>query len=126
MESYRLDKARWDDSDFREMGWHDATLWSFVANPDQFEFLLDLDYIFKWVKPKKDDSFFNFWVAPVTMVFNNVSGVVIDIESAQGAIQIADLHRGGPETAPNGKTTQYSYRIECQEGAISLTATEFQ
>ena len=108
------------------MGWHDASVWSFLANSDQFEFLLDLDYIFKWVKPQKGDSFFKFWVAPVTMVFNNAHSVVIDIESSQGTIEIADLHRGDPEATPNGKATQYSYRFECQEGAISLTATGFQ
>ena len=126
MESYQLEKECWDDSDFPEMGWHDATVWSFHGNPEQFEFLLDLDYIFKWVKPQGDESFFKFWVAPVTMVFNNAHGVVIDVKSPQGSIEIADLHRGDPETTPNGDSTQCAYRFDCQEGTISLAATGFQ
>jgi hypothetical protein len=126
MDSFQLEKDRWGDDDFGQMGWHDATIWSFHASPDQFEFLLDLDYIFKWVKPQKDESFFKFWVAPVTMVFSNAHSVVIDIESPQGNIEIADLHRGEPEATPNQKTTQQSYRFECQEGAISLVATGFE
>lgn len=126
MESFQLEKKRWDECDFPEMGWHDATMWSFSANPDQFEFLLDLDYIFKWVKPEKDETYFSFWVAPVTMVFSNVHGVAINIESQQGTIEIADLHRGEPEPTPNGEMTQRSYRFDCQEGTISLLATGFQ
>lgn len=126
MDAYKLEKTRWDDGDFLQMGWHDATVWSFFANPDQFEFLIDLDYISKWVKPQEDETYFRFWVAPVTMVFSNAHSVVIDIESPQGTIEIADLHRGEPEPTPNGKMTQHSYRFDCQEGTISLVATGFQ
>ena len=126
MDSYKLEKTRWDDSDFGQMGWHDATVWSFLANPDRFEFLLDLDYIFKWVEPQENEAHFQFWVAPVTMVFSNIHSVVIDIESRQGTIESADLHRGEPEPTPNKKATQYMYRFECQEGAISLVATGYE
>lgn len=104
MDSYQLEKDRWDDSDFGQMGWHDATIWSSHANFDQFEFLLDIDYIFKWAKPREVESPFSFWVAPATMVFSNAHSVVIDIESSQGMIEIANLHRGDPETTPNGKS----------------------
>ena len=71
MESYKLEKPIWDDSDFEVMGWHDASVWSMLANPEEYEFLLDLDYIFKWVPPGEGAPNFKFWVAPVTMVFEN-------------------------------------------------------
>jgi len=50
-ESYRLEKLIFEDSDFEAMGWHDALVWSVVAIPEAFEYVVDLDYIFKWVEP---------------------------------------------------------------------------
>lgn len=126
MEAFKLEKPIWDDEDFGSMGWHDATLWSISANPADFEFLLDLDYIFKWVSPKEGETYDKFWVAPVTMVFENVSNVKINFDSNQGAIEIADLRRENPRPTPNGKATQYTFRFECQEGELSLSATGFK
>src|SRR5690554_2765054 len=108
------------------MGWHDASIWSMVSNAAQFEYLLDLDYIFKWVHPKENETYFKFWVAPVTMVFENAFDVKIDIESQQGLIEVADLHMENPELTPNGKFTSHTHRFECQEGEITVKATGFK
>jgi len=126
MQSYSLEKRIWSDADFEEMGWHDATLWSMVANPETFEFLLDLDYIFKWVDPEPGETYYKFWVASVTMVFENVHSVNINIDSTHGSIEVSDLHRERPCPTPNGKLTQHTYRFECQEGEITLMATGFK
>lgn len=126
MEAFKLEKTIWDDSDFDVMGWHDATIWSTVANPDEFEFLVDLDYIFKWVQPTEGETYFKFWVAPVTMIFENAHNVSVEIESEQGTIEVANFHRENPRLTLNGKLTQYTYRFECQEGNVSLTATGFK
>lgn len=91
MSAYDLEKEIWTEADFKVMGWHDASIWSMVSNAAQFEYLIDLDYIFKWVNPKENETYFKFWVAPVTMVFENASAVKIDIESQQGLIEVADL-----------------------------------
>ena len=91
MKSYVLEKPVWDDTDFDVMGWHDATVWSVFANPEQYQFFLDLDYIFQWVHPSADETYFKFWVSPVTMVFDNVHSVELDIISEQGAIEISCL-----------------------------------
>lgn len=125
-ETYELEKTIWTEQDFAVMGWHDATLWAMVANSDHFEYLFDLDYIFKWVPPTKGETFFTFWVAPVTMVFENARDINIDIESPQGDIEIADLHMEHPQTTPNGKFIEHTYQFECQEGEISLRATGFK
>jgi hypothetical protein len=124
--SYRLEKPIWSDADFAEMGWHDATLWSMAANPDSFEFLLDLDYIFQWVQPAEGETYFKFWVAPVTMVFENAHSIVVAIESQQGSIEIADLFREDPTPTPGGDLIQHTYRFECQEGEIRVRATGFK
>lgn len=108
------------------MGWHDATIWSMVASPETFEFMLDLDYIFKWVDPAPGQTYYKFWVAPVTMVFENAHSIDIDVQSQQGTIEIADLHKEEPTLTPNGKFTQHTYRFECQEGHVSLKSTGFK
>jgi hypothetical protein len=126
MDNYNLEKSVWSDSDFAEMGWHDTTLWSTAANPDAYEFLIDLDYIFKWVDPAVGETYYKFWVAPATMIFENANAVQFDIESNLGAIEVADLHRGEPMPTPNGKLTERTYQFECQEGEIKLLATGFK
>jgi hypothetical protein len=88
--------------------------------------MFDLDYIFKWVDPEPEGTYFKFWVCPVTMVFANVSDVVINIESQQGAIEVADLLRQHVGLSPNGKFDQFAFHFECQEGQLSLKATGYK
>lgn len=126
MHGYRLEKAIWTDADLDVLGWHDVTLWSMVADPDAFEFLLDLDYIFKWVDPEPGETYFKFWVAPVTMVFENAHTIDIDIQSQQGRVEIDAMHREDPAPTPNGAFTQHTYRFECQEGEVKIRATGFK
>lgn len=125
-QDYELEKQVWDDRDFGSMGWHDATVWSISPNPYAFEFRLDLDYIFSWVHPSAGETYFKFWVAPVTMVFENAHSIRVEIDSAQGTLEIDDLHREDPSRTPNGELVEHRYRFECQEGEISLRATGFR
>lgn len=126
VEDYELEKAVWTESDFGAMGWHDAKLWSISANPDEREYLIDLDYIFKWAHPEEGEENFQFWVAPVTMIFENAYDIKLDIESQQGEIEIADLHMENARETKNGNFTQYTFRFECQEGEIRLNATGYK
>ncbi|MGB4068825.1 MAG: hypothetical protein WBK08_12410 [Nitrospira sp.] len=125
MEAFKLQKRIWRDSDFADMGWHDATLWSITADPERFEFLADLDYILKWVEPAGGETYFRFWVAPVTMVFHNAHTVRVNTDSAQGVLEIADFVRESAGLTSNQQMAQYTYRFDCQEGTISLVATGF-
>jgi hypothetical protein len=54
MENYNIEKTIWTESDFDNMGWHDASLGGMIANPDKYEYLIDLDYIFKWIPSRGD------------------------------------------------------------------------
>lgn len=126
MDIYRPEKVVWSHDDFEIMGWHDATIWSMVADTESFEFLIDLDYIFKWVHPAAGETYFKFWVAPVTMVFENAGDVRMDLSSQQGRIEVADFHLEQLGPSPNGKFTLYRNRFECQEGRIELQSTGFR
>jgi len=126
VEAYELEKSIWTESDFKVMGWHDAKVWGLLANPENREYLVDLDYIFNWVHPKEGEEYFEFWVAPATMVFDNAYQVNIDLESQQGEIEIAELHMENPRKIKNEKFLEYTFRFECQEGEISVSATGFK
>src|SRR2546421_9545929 len=94
-ESRTLEKWVWNDADFKRMGWHDnaihgiATISEF---PDRLELMLDIDYIFDWVNQGSDRPFL-LWVAPATLVFENVYHLKLDIESAQGDIELDEILR---------------------------------
>ena len=126
VETYELEQTSWTEGDFKTMGWHDVKVWGLLANPDEWEYIVDLDYIFKWVHPKEGEEYFKFWVAPVTMVFKNAYEINIDIESQQGEIEVSDLHMENPRKTKNGKLTEHTFRFECQEGEITLSATGFK
>jgi hypothetical protein len=61
------------------MGWHDSFVHAFAFSRESFEFVLDIDYVLQWDKPK-DDEYFSFWVAPATLVFWNGSELEIHLE----------------------------------------------
>lgn len=126
METYKLEKAIWSETDFDKMGWHDCIIWAMMTDADRVEYLVDLDYIFKWNDPEENEIGFSFWVAPVTMVFENMHQVKLDIESSQGTIEIADLYISESRITWNKSTNEYNYNFECQEGLISLWATGFK
>lgn len=55
MEHYTLDKTIWTEADYETMSWHDATVYAFAFENGgenyNGDFLVDIDYIFKWVYP---------------------------------------------------------------------------
>ena len=53
---YQLEKSVWTDHDFEDMGWHDCKLFA-ISFGDNFQLLLDIDYIFKWVQTEKTFNF---------------------------------------------------------------------
>ncbi|MFI5532284.1 hypothetical protein ACIA8O_27500 [Kitasatospora sp. NPDC051853] len=82
-----LSKSVWSDADFEEMGWHDATVHGLSVQQGEHvpRLLLDLDYIVRWVHPVRPAKSFSFWVAPATLVFEEVWEV-------QGGLDFTDLH----------------------------------
>ncbi|MCX6119089.1 MAG: hypothetical protein NT027_16250 [Proteobacteria bacterium] len=126
MGDFKLKKPIWDESDFSEMGWHDAIIWSVHPNSDEFEFLIDLDYIFGRIEPVAGETHYKFWVSPVTMVFENASHLRMDLESDQGIFEVSDLHMKDPRITLNEKFTDYNFDFELQNGSIQFRATGFK
>ena len=123
--TYTLEKAIWTDEDFAVMSFHDVRIRSWLADEERFELMFDLDYLFQWVHPDVGETYFRFWIAPVTLVFEDVHDVRIDVSSAQGALEIDRFHREEPTPTPNGVRVERKYVFSCQEGEISLVATGY-
>lgn len=77
-----LEKTLWNNNDFDQMGWHDNRIWFSVADELQYEFILDIDYIFQWVEPAEGEHSFRFFVAQATMVFANPKDIRVNLHSA--------------------------------------------
>jgi hypothetical protein len=128
-EKYELEKWVWTEADFEQMSWHDARIHAIAFLPDSFEFVLDIDYILQWVQPAENETYFEFRVAPATLVFDNVHDLQIELEPFAG-VEIQDIHREDPQKPKNaeyiGRDTEWRWVIEAQEGEISLRAVGYK
>jgi len=122
---FELEKWEWDEIDFEKMGWHDCHIHSIAFFPDQYEIAFDIDYIFKWVHPKGDETNFKFWISPATLVFQNVYDMDFDIQTS-GGLEIDTITRDNQKTPRNveflDKNTEWQWNIECHEGVISFVS----
>jgi hypothetical protein len=118
----KLEKLIWTESDFAKMGWLDSQIWSMYADDLAAEFVLDLDYILKWQDPAPGETNYKFWISTATMVFENVNGVAIQMNSSEGAIEVANLYMENSATAPN----LHQFRFECAQGELRVQASGFK
>lgn len=120
--NYQLEKWVWTDADYEQMGWHDCRIRAFAFLGDELQLMLDIDYIFEWVQ-LPDSVYFQFWVAPATLIFENVYDIEIDIHT-DDELEIADLLREDPLRPRNADYVQreqeWKWIFDCQRGEISL------
>jgi hypothetical protein len=125
---YQLEKWLWTEADFEQMGWHDSHIHAVAFLPEQFEVAFDIDYVLQWVQPS-EDQYYRFWVAPATLVFENVHHLKVDLEPFD-AVEIADLHREDPQRPINAdyisRDTEWRWRIETHQGDISLRSIGYK
>lgn len=132
--SYNLEKTVWSETDFEQMGWHDVHVHGISFGPEYKEhgtadFILDIDYIFEWIKPIPPERFFKNWVAPCTLVFEGAYDLKIEIDDkigyALGPFEIDDLsivERLQRDGTPYG----YLWRIQLQTGWLELKSNGYK
>jgi hypothetical protein len=129
-ETYEIEKWLWTEADFEVMGWHDPPIHALAFLPDQFEFVLDIDYILEWVHPQPSETYFKFWVAPATLVFENVYDIEFDIKSYNGSLEIDRIRKEATQRPHNTeyieKENEWLWVIECQEGEIKFRSVGFK
>jgi len=119
-ESYILEKQIWTDADFEEMSWHDCYIHA-LSLGKQDKLLLDIDYIFKWVLIK-NKKHYQFWIAPCTLIFENV--YEIELKSLNATLIIDNISKENPQIPKNAayipKDTELDWIIETTVGEISF------
>jgi len=127
-DEYQLEKSVWTEEDFDRMGWHDATVHAFAFEPDRWEFLLDLDYILKWVRPAESEASFSFWSAPATLVFDNVTNLEVELSPFPG-FELSDIQRDDPQLPDaqehSSGSLDWRWTLAFFNGQITFRATGF-
>jgi hypothetical protein len=129
-QGHGLEKYLWTDADFDRMGWHDCYIHAFtsIIEPDElrFEFLLDIDYIVRWVVPDPPTGELYFWVAPATLVFLFACEIAVELY-AESAWQpaVISLQRVETRPTPDGLGTYTHWVMDTTNGRISLWAPSF-
>ncbi len=125
-EHYVLEKWIWTDADFEAMGWHDVRIHG-MATLDELprvELLMDMDYIFRWVNPRKGERYFEFWLAPATLAFENVFELMIKLSAYQPDLEIDGIRREERKTSTGSPT--WLWTIDLHQGSISFWSTGFK
>ena len=129
IEQYQVEKWVWTDADFDVMSWHDSSIYAVAFYPENFEFSLDIDYIFKWIHPAENETYFKFWVAPATLVFEFVSDLKINIIDLQNGFEIDSIERTEIRKIEEGELAgkiEWGWTIETHQGEITFNATGYK
>jgi len=130
METYKLDKSLLTDVDFDNMNWHDSFIYALTLGKKN-ELIFDIDYIFQWINPTRERNYFNFWVSPCTLVFENVYELKLDIEVSEPfEIEITDIQRDNPQKPKNAdyilRDIEYDWTIETNQGEIKFKSVGYK
>lgn len=124
---FQLEKNIFTEAEFDQMSWHDCHIHSFSFN-DNYELLLDIDYLFEWVQPKKGSRYYKFWIAPCTVIFENVYNIEFELEDKQPIIDY--IEKANPQRPKNaeyiGKEFEYEWDIVMINGEMTFKAVGFK
>ena len=120
--TYQLEKALLTNADFDVMGWHDCPIHAISFDSDS-KMSFDIDYIFEWVR-KENQSYFKFWIAPCTLMFEYV--YEIELMSGNLPIVILGISRTASGTPEINGDAVYDWLIETTSGEISFKSNGFK
>ncbi len=122
---YQLEKIVWTDADFNVMNWHDCPIHA-ISFTKESQLILDIDYIFKWVLIK-NTRHYKFWIAPCTLVFENVYNIAI--ETNYTTLTIDHISKENPQKPKNsayiGKDFEFDWIIETTVGEINFKSVGY-
>ena len=118
----------WTEADFDDLSWHDCRVhaWAIRGNGNGCgDLLLDVDFLTEWAHAA--DGSFRFRVAPATLVFADVSGLVMRVDYTGFAVEPfrIDAIEREPTVAVPG-LREFAYRIAIEpRGAITFYGHRF-
>lgn len=124
MERRTVTKTTYIEEDFEEMNWHDCKIYAIYFNDANYELVLDIDYIIKWIYPEEEKGY-QFWVSPATLIFTDVFDVNVTTYSLNLEIQEIRRILFNDSKNFNNIKPQYSWIIETNDGEITFKSTGF-
>lgn len=124
-DTFSIKKNILTHDDLEEMDWHDANIHGLVIHKnddDSVDLLLDIDFIFKWGKPKNPTQPHTFWVAPCTVIFKESFDLRINIDNngeSLDLMQIDDLYLKSKVELEKSKYV-FEWNLELHRGWITL------
>jgi len=123
-------KTIWTERDFDVMNWHDNVIhgFSILAKDQEYELLLDIDYIFDWIQPVPPDNYYSFVVAPATLSFADVWDIQTDIatrKSVLESLRILDIQRLNQRIFEHSNFTTWEWIITLVQGTIKFTSSGY-
>ncbi|MFC8454800.1 hypothetical protein [Kitasatospora sp. NPDC057223] len=110
-----LTKSLWSTSDFDDMEWRNVVIHGFCVRPNISGgflpcLLFDIDYIVGWVHPVPPEERFSFWMAPSTLVFEEVWDVEGSLEFKTSSMKLGIYDIGKSEV--EGKSDDPLWHID--------------
>lgn len=128
MSDFKLEKWVWTEDNFEKMGWHDCRIHGFCVDEEKYQLFLDIDYIFEWVIQKNNK--YKFWVAPATLVFENVYDLHFDLNCSVIGIEMFSLEKEEARKPFNSvtinKEIEWKWNFDIQEGCLSFWSVGFK
>lgn len=123
-----LEKKKWTEADFEEMGWHDNKIYAMAFGLNEYEITFDIDYILKWTNPEENETHFKFIVVPAVLVFRNVYDLNISFSLLE--VTIEDIFRDNPTIPKNAafieEQVEYDWTIETTNGEITFKSVGYR
>ena len=132
MNKYILEKKIWSEEDFDKMGWHDNRIHAIQFWNDDKEWkhqiILDIDYIFAWVKIPLDNIYYSFWISPSTLIFEDVFDLKIEINQDTNRVEPLEIIEIKIEEKYKDKENKWAFKweIELQEGFIKFISKGYK
>jgi hypothetical protein len=121
-----LDKNIWTEADFENMTCHDNPIHA-ITFTDNFELVLDIDYIFEWILIGNK---YVFRISPCTWIFENVYELIFDIGPTIPGLTIDYVNKDNPKRPKNfehiNRDIEFDWTIATQEGTISFKSVGFK
>lgn len=125
-ENFTPSKWVFTNADFESMSWHDNALRGIAIPSGDDELAFDLDYIFKWIEPKVEDGFYQFWIAPVTLLFSRAHEIRSEIRSVEKLLVDLIVRSDSVNKRPTNTYPEWLWTIDCNDGDISFLASGFR
>jgi hypothetical protein len=116
-----LEKSIWTNDDYHESFWHDNKVHAMAFDDKGLQLLFDIDYIVQWIQKGKH---FEFWIAPCTLVFDNVQNIEMDLEDSSLTID-SMLRTAITPTAFSDHRPEYDWDMVGTSGEIWFRSTGY-